>query len=62
MLWVIPPLNNPVPFVVHDPAAIDQYGVDAPADAGIASVTATCLELMGLSPPPELAPSLLRFR
>jgi 2,3-bisphosphoglycerate-independent phosphoglycerate mutase len=53
---------NPVPFMVHDRAAIDQYEVDCPADAGIASVTATCLELMGLSAPPELAPSLLRFR
>jgi 2,3-bisphosphoglycerate-independent phosphoglycerate mutase len=53
---------NPVPFVVHDPGGIDQYEVLAPAEAGIASVTATCLELMGLSPPAELAPSLLRFR
>jgi 2,3-bisphosphoglycerate-independent phosphoglycerate mutase len=53
---------NPVPFMVHDRAAIDQYEVACPADAGIASVTATCLELMGLSAPPELAPSLLRFR
>jgi 2,3-bisphosphoglycerate-independent phosphoglycerate mutase len=53
---------NPVPFMVHDRAAVDQYEVSAPADAGIASVTASCLELMGLSPPPELAPSLLRFR
>jgi 2,3-bisphosphoglycerate-independent phosphoglycerate mutase len=30
--------------------------------AGIASVTATCLELMGYQAPTELAPSLLRFR
>jgi len=53
---------NPVPFVVHDPAAIDQYVVAESVEAGIASVTATCLELMGLSPPADLAPSLLRFR
>jgi 2,3-bisphosphoglycerate-independent phosphoglycerate mutase len=53
---------NPVPFMVHDRAAADQYVVSPPPDAGIANVTATCLELMGLSPPPELAPSLLRFR
>jgi 2,3-bisphosphoglycerate-independent phosphoglycerate mutase len=53
---------NPVPFLVHDKGAGDQYEVSPPGDAGIASVTATCLELMGLSPPTELAPSLLRFR
>ena len=55
---------NPVPFVIHDPARADRYDID-PArvgDAGIASVTATCLELMGYQAPTELAPSLLRFR
>ena len=30
--------------------------------AGIASVTATCLELLGFVPPDDLEPSLLRFR
>jgi 2,3-bisphosphoglycerate-independent phosphoglycerate mutase len=53
---------NPVPFMIHDPAATDQYEVHPPPDAGIANVTATCLELMGFTPPPELAPSVLRFR
>jgi 2,3-bisphosphoglycerate-independent phosphoglycerate mutase len=55
---------NPVPFVIHDPARADRYDID-PAHAegaGIASVTATCLELMGYQAPTELAPSLLRFR
>ena len=31
------------------------------AGAGIASVTATCLELLGYTPPTDLAPSLVRF-
>ena len=55
---------NPVPFLVHDPARADRYEIDpARADgAGLASVAATCLELLGLRPPAELAPSLLRFR
>ncbi|HTM23445.1 MAG TPA: 2,3-bisphosphoglycerate-independent phosphoglycerate mutase, partial [Kofleriaceae bacterium] len=55
---------NPVPFLVHDPARNDRYEIDpARAEAaGIASVTATCLELLGFQPPDDLAPSLLRFR
>ncbi len=58
---------NPVPFMIHDPARGDHYVVEASpapagAPAGIASVTTTCLELLGFAPPPDLAPSLLRFR
>jgi len=55
---------NPVPLMIHDLARDDRYEID-PArarDAGIASVTATCLELLGLEAPPDLAPSLLRFK
>ena len=55
---------NPVPFMIMDPARGDRYMIDpVRADgAGLASVTATCLELLGLRAPSELAPSLLRFR
>jgi 2,3-bisphosphoglycerate-independent phosphoglycerate mutase len=55
---------NPVPFVVYDPNRSDRYQIDpVRADgAGIASVTATCLELLGYRPPDDLAPSLLRFK
>jgi len=57
---------NPVPFMVYSAAegASARYEVDpAQADgAGIANVTATCLELLGLTPPDDLAPSLLRFK
>ncbi|HEX7836378.1 MAG TPA: 2,3-bisphosphoglycerate-independent phosphoglycerate mutase [Kofleriaceae bacterium] len=55
---------NPVPFLIHDPARSDRYEID-PARAtraGIANVTATGLELLGLTPPDDLEPSLLRFR
>jgi len=55
---------NAVPFLIHDPARGDRYEID-PARAetgGIANVTATCLELLGLTPPDDLEPSLLRFR
>jgi 2,3-bisphosphoglycerate-independent phosphoglycerate mutase len=53
---------NPVPFVVHDPKQSDLYTVNTSEQAGIASVTATCLELLGFRPPDDLAPSLLRFK
>ncbi|MBE7452366.1 MAG: 2,3-bisphosphoglycerate-independent phosphoglycerate mutase [Kofleriaceae bacterium] len=55
---------NPVPFTIHDPARGDRYELDpARAEgAGIASVTATCLELLGYAPPADYAPSLVRFR
>jgi 2,3-bisphosphoglycerate-independent phosphoglycerate mutase len=55
---------NPVPFLIHDPMRADRYEIDparAPT-AGIANVTATCLELLGYAPPDDLEPSLLRFR
>jgi 2,3-bisphosphoglycerate-independent phosphoglycerate mutase len=55
---------NPVPFLVFDPRRGDSYHVSDDsrlADAGIASVTASCLELLGYAPPADLAPSLLKF-
>ncbi len=55
---------NPVPFMIHDPARSDRYEIDparAPG-AGIANVTATCIELLGFVPPDDLEPSLLRFK
>ena len=53
-----------VPFMIHDAARGDRYEIDAEraAGAGIANVTATCLELLGFEAPAELAPSLVRFR
>src|SRR5690606_23407339 len=55
---------NPVPFMIHDLQRGDRYEIDPTRaeGAGIASVTATCLELLGYEPPEDLAPSLLRFR
>jgi 2,3-bisphosphoglycerate-independent phosphoglycerate mutase len=55
---------NPVPFFIHDPMRADRYEIDAAkaAGAGIASVTATCIELLGFEPPDDLQSSLLRFR
>jgi 2,3-bisphosphoglycerate-independent phosphoglycerate mutase len=55
---------NAVPFLIHDPVRSDRYEIDPAraANAGIANVTATCLELLGFTPPDDLEPSLLRFR
>jgi 2,3-bisphosphoglycerate-independent phosphoglycerate mutase len=55
---------NRVPFLIHDPQRSDRYDLDPAraATAGIANVTATCLELLGFVPPDDLLPSLLRFR
>ena len=55
---------NRVPFLIYDPARSDHYEIDPArtANAGIANVTATCLELLGFTPPDDLEPSLLRFR
>jgi 2,3-bisphosphoglycerate-independent phosphoglycerate mutase len=53
---------NPVPFMIHDPAAAYEIDPDRAANAGIANVTATVLELLGYVPPDDLEPSLLRFK
>jgi 2,3-bisphosphoglycerate-independent phosphoglycerate mutase len=55
---------NAVPFLIHDPTRGDRYEIDPERAkaAGIANVTATCLELLGFVPPDDLEPSLLRFR
>jgi 2,3-bisphosphoglycerate-independent phosphoglycerate mutase len=55
---------NRVPFLVHDLMRGDRYDLDPSRvnDAGIANVTATCIELLGFVPPDDLQPSLLRFR
>ena len=54
---------NPVPFLIHDPERGDRYAIDPDRarGAGIANVTATCLELLGFTPPADLDRSLLRF-
>jgi len=55
---------NAVPFLIDDSMRGDRYEIDADRakTAGIANVTATCLELLGFVPPDDLEPSLLRFR
>jgi 2,3-bisphosphoglycerate-independent phosphoglycerate mutase len=53
---------SPVPLLIHDSKPGGDYqlasGLD---DAGIANVSATCLELLGFEPPDDWEPSLLDF-
>jgi 2,3-bisphosphoglycerate-independent phosphoglycerate mutase len=55
---------NPVPLLIYDPMRGDRYEIDSERaqTAGIANVTATCIELLGYEPPDDLESSLLRFR
>ena len=53
---------NPVPFMIHDAHRQDRYTVVPGNQAGIANVTATCLELLGYQAPEGLLPSLLRWK
>jgi 2,3-bisphosphoglycerate-independent phosphoglycerate mutase len=55
---------NPVPFLIYDPMRGERYEIDPDRakSAGIANVTATCLELLGYEAPDDLESSLLRFR
>jgi len=51
---------SPVPFVIHDGAGHDPaYRLATVADAGLANVAATVLNLMGYEPPAEYEPSLI---
>lgn len=54
---------NAVPFMIYDPQRRGQYELDPSIqDAGIANVTATCIELLGYRAPESLQASLLRFK
>ena len=46
----------------HNPSGPVSTAASVQACAGIANVTATCLELLGYQPPDDLESSLLRFR
>ena len=51
---------SPVPFVIHDSAGDNPgYRLSDVADAGLANVAATVLDLLGYEPPAEYEPSLI---
>ncbi|OLS14784.1 MAG: phosphoglyceromutase [Promethearchaeota archaeon CR_4] len=54
---------NPVPFLVHDPQFKGEYAIDDYfKDAGISSIAATILEILGFTPPANYTPALLKFK
>ena len=52
---------NPVPFAIVDSAYAGDYVLADIPDAGLANVAATLCELLGIHPPANYAPSLIRF-
>ncbi len=50
---------SPVPFVIHDAAFSDEYTLAGVADAGLANVAATVLNLMGYAAPEGYEPTLI---
>ncbi len=52
---------NPVPFIIHDPLYGQEYVLDTSVSRpGLGNVAATCLNLLGLTPPDRFLPSLIR--
>lgn len=54
--------TNPVPCVIVGPGAGERYAWDASGTAGLGNVAATCLVLMGLTPPGDYLPALVTSR
>lgn len=52
---------SPVPFAIHDAGFAGEYKMDVPANAGLANVTATLLNLLGFEAPTTYEPSLISF-
>lgn len=50
---------NPVPATVYDPSAISKARKADVPGAGIASLAATCISLLGYEPPADYAPSIV---
>ena len=52
---------SPVPFAIYDPDYDGEYHMAAPADAGLANVAATLLNLLGFEAPADYRQSLIEF-
>ncbi len=50
---------NPVPCIVYDPENNGEYSKELRSALGISSITATCIDLLGLVPPADYDPSVL---
>ena len=52
---------NPVPAIVYDPAGQANAKLANLQNAGIASLAATCISLLGFEPPEDYAPSIVEL-
>lgn len=50
---------NPVPGIVYDPSGQAKATLANQSNAGIASLAATCISLLGFEPPEDYAPSIV---
>lgn len=50
---------NPVPCIIYDPEYKNDYKTNLKSGLGIASIAATCIELLGYIPPEEYVPSVM---
>lgn len=53
---------NPVPCVLYDPECKGEYDTILAEGLGISSLAASCIELLGFTPPDDYDPSLLRMK
>ena len=52
---------NPIPCVIYDPAYQGEYKKDLRMSLGISSLTATCIDLLGYTPPRDYDASVLEM-
>lgn len=50
---------NPVPLYIYDPTGVSKARLAPVKNAGVASLAATCMKLMGYEPPADYAPSIV---
>lgn len=53
---------NPVPCIIYDPESKSEYSSELKKDLGISSLAATCIDLLGLTPPEDYDDSVLNMK
>lgn len=52
---------NPVPFILYDAAYNGEYSQNLKENLGISSIAATCMQLLGYTPPEDYDSSIVEF-
>jgi 2,3-bisphosphoglycerate-independent phosphoglycerate mutase len=53
---------NPVPCIIYDPSYAGDYDLKLREGLGISSLTAACIEFLGLTPPEDFDPSVIQWK